>query len=471
MSSSLNRCAVLYLLVILPSVVHGQVNKNKERKASQRKTQEYKSNFQFSLFPGISTNGIESGSYFNKFSFNLFGGLSRGNRIVELSPFSNTTIRSVTGIQLAGLANIVGANAFLNTTVSDEFELRHEDYESNDKGIQFAGLLNYVRNHSSGIQFSGLLNVVGQNVSGVQLSGIGNSSGWAAGGLQLAGLYNIAKRSIAGVQLSSLFNYTDGQLAGTQIGLFNKARVIAGRNSTPPTPARGLQIGLVNFSKEMNGTQFGLINFGGYARGKQIGVINFFSVSPTHENANYGTPVGLWNFRSSHSYLRLYSNELFTINMDHTTGNCLNCSGTLTDLPIFDNNKKLNQNPLVIGFDPARHTWGFGYGFQKILTNKFSMAPHPFNERRMIGYGFKLLHLNKTLSFDHSFNLLTRLNLDYGKKWRSFYVYAGISLNYFVHEPGDKVEDYKIRSVSFSSGELFAFNTDFWPGYEIGLHF
>ena len=463
--------AILCFITLLPSGVYSQIKKSQERVLPQRKIQEYKSQFQFSLFPGISTNGIQSGSFYNKYSLNLFGGLSRGNRVLEISPFSNATIRSTSGIQLGGLANIVGANAFLNTSASDEFELRHQDYESNDNGIQFAGLLNYVRNHSSGIQFAGVLNVVGQNVSGVQLSGIGNSAGWAAGGLQVAGLYNIAKRSMAGVQLSALFNYTDGQLAGTQIGTINKARMIAGRNSAPPTRARGLQIGLLNFSKEMKGTQVGLINFGGYARGKQIGLINFFGVGPTHENVNYGTPVGIWNFRSSHSYIRFYSNELFTLNIDHTTGNCLNCSGTLTDLPLFDSNKKLNQNPLIIGFDPARHTWGFGYGFQKILTNKFSIAPHPFNEKRMIGYGFKLLHLNKTLNFDHSFNLLSRLNLDYGKRWRSLYVYAGISLNYFLHDAQETAEDYKIRSVTVSSGKLLDFKADAWPGYELGLHF
>ena len=460
--------AIVCILTLLTSEVYSQPKKSQE---PQKKIQEYKSNFQFSLFPGISTNGIQSGSFFNKYSFNLFGGLSRGNRILEIGPFSNAAIRSTSGIQLSGLANIVGANAFLNTTVSGEFELRHQDYESNDKGIQFAGFLNYVRNHSSGIQFAGVLNVVGQNVSGVQLSGVGNSAGWAAVGLQIAGLYNIAKRSMAGVQLSSLFNYTDGQLSGTQIGLINKARRITGRNSAPPTRARGLQIGLLNFSKEMKGTQVGLINFGGYARGKQIGLLNFFGVGPTHENVNYGTPVGIWNFRSSHSYLRFYSNELFTLNIDRTTGNCLNCSGTLTDLPLFDDNKTLNQNPLVVGYDPARRTWGFGYGFQKILTNKFSIAPNPRNEKRMLGYGFKLMHLNKTLSFDPSFNLLNRLNFDYGRKWKSAYLYAGISLNYFLFETGETAEDYKIRSVTASTGGLFGFSTAVWPGYELGLHF
>ena len=144
MSSALNRRAVLYFLMILPSVVHGQAGRNKEPKSPQKKIKEYISTFQFSLFPGISTNGIESGSYHNKFSFNLFGGLSRGNRILELSPFSNATIRSVTGIQLGGLANIVGANAgiSLNYFLHEAPEMV-EDYKIRSVSVSFGRLLDY----------------------------------------------------------------------------------------------------------------------------------------------------------------------------------------------------------------------------------------------------------------------------------------------------------------------------------------
>src|SRR5260221_7438875 len=145
------------ILVLVPWCAHSQVRKNRNS-VPTIKVQEYKRHFQFSLFPGISTNGIQSGSYYNNYSINLFGGLSRGNRILELSLLYNATIRNTTGIQLAGLANVVGANALINLTAAEESAILHEEYESNDKGIQIAGFLNYVRNNASGIQFAGGLN-------------------------------------------------------------------------------------------------------------------------------------------------------------------------------------------------------------------------------------------------------------------------------------------------------------------------
>src|SRR5258706_11316664 len=86
---SLYRCVALSVLLLPASYAKGQITKTKSKPI---KIQEYKSNFQLSLFPGISTNGIESGSYYNRYSINVFGGISRGNRILELSPFFNPTI-------------------------------------------------------------------------------------------------------------------------------------------------------------------------------------------------------------------------------------------------------------------------------------------------------------------------------------------------------------------------------------------
>jgi hypothetical protein len=463
-----NCWAGLFIVVLLYSPAYSQDKKIKPT----RKVQEFKSSLQFSLFPGISTNGTQSGSYYNQFSINFFGGLSRGNRIVELGLISNATIRSTTGIQIAGLANIVGANAFLNLTAAEENTVRHEDYESNTKGIQFSGVLNYVRNNTSGIQVAGGMNVVGFDVKGAQLSGIGNSAGGFAQGLQLAGFYNVAKESVAGVQLSSLFNYTDGQLSGTQISLINKARLMSGKKSTPPTAARGLQIGLINFCKATDGIQIGLINFGGDARGKQIGLINFFSPLMPHEKVRNGTPVGLLNLGSKGSYFRMHYSEAFAFNLESTTGNCLNCSRVIdSEMPFDDRNQIFNQNALILGYDPFQKTWGFGYGFQKQLYNKATMQGSPLNRKRVITYGIKFLHLNKHLSLDRSFNLVNKLNLDYGKRWRSLYLYAGVSFNYFLHETGESVKDFKIRSATASAGGLLGYAADIWPGYEVGFQF
>lgn len=465
MNPTISRYGLLIALLTLQSLGYGQVKK---------KIRQFDRNFQVSLFPGISTNGIHSGSYFNKFSLNIFGGLSAGNQILEVGAITNVNIKNASGIQLAGLANIVGTNAFINLSETEERTLIiTDDFESNNKGIQVAGFLNYVRNHSSGIQLAGIFNVVGGDFKGAQIAGIGNSSGNSTNGystgLQLAGLYNITKEAIGGFQVSSLFNYTDGQLSGAQVGLINKARVIKGKNTLPPTKSRGIQIGLVNFSKEMDGTQIGLVNFGGTALGKQFGLLNFFSKYPTKERTNKNTPVGLLNFGSRGSVKRVFFNELFATNIEYTTGSCYNCSVAQSEMPFEGRNQIFNQNALILGYDPFNDTWGFGYGFQKILYNKSSMLPSdPGNRKWLKSYGIKLMHLNRSMSFDKSFNLLNRLNFDFGKRWRSMYLFAGASLNYFVFEPQD---DYQIRSIKISTGKIFNLTSELWPGYSFGVQF
>jgi len=89
----------------------------------------------------------------------------------------------------------------------------------------------------------------------------------------------------------------------------------------------------------------------------------------------------------------------------------------------------------------------------------------------VITYGIKFLHLNRSLSFDDSFNLLSRLNLDYGKRWRFMYIFVGLSLNYFLHETDQSEDVYKIRSAKISTGKVAGVYSDFWPGYVIGIQF
>ena len=76
--------------------------------------------FQLSFFPGVSTNSLSSAMYFNKFSINLTSGLSAGNHWFEVATISNTHTRSSGGIQLAGLANVVGSNSYVNLTRGEE---------------------------------------------------------------------------------------------------------------------------------------------------------------------------------------------------------------------------------------------------------------------------------------------------------------------------------------------------------------
>jgi hypothetical protein len=84
-----------------------------------------------------------------------------------------------------------------NAFVFERPLINSEDFEVNRKGVQVAGFLNYVLNHTSGIQVSGGLNVVGNNFKGIQLAGVGKSAGGTSIGLQLAGTYNLQKNPLA----------------------------------------------------------------------------------------------------------------------------------------------------------------------------------------------------------------------------------------------------------------------------------
>jgi hypothetical protein len=465
------QASALFCIALVPLISFSQEDPVKKIRLYERA-------LQFSLFPGISTNGIASGSYINKYSFNLFGGVSASNRILEVGVISNSHFQSSSGIQIAGLANIVGANAFVNLTLSEERALLHDNYEVTNHGIQVAGFLNYVLDHATGAQISGLLNHAGGDFNGFQLSGFGNSTGGTSVGIHVAGFYNLAKKSMGGVQVSTVFNYTDEYLSGVQVALFNKARRMVGKNSTPSSKARSLQIGLFNFSREMHGTQIGLINFGKDMRGKQIALINFYDKMKSKEFADAGTPIGILNFGSLGSLSRISTNEIFLANIEYVTGNCKNCTWTVAGPigpPYAENNKKLNQNALALGFNPIERTWGFGWGFQKVLLNKFSPRPnHPLNEIQQITYGLRFLHLNREfIKVDKSMNLVTRLHVEWGRKGkkilRSVYRYGGLALNYFVEERSSERSGFTIRSRTIDLGSSGKYYSMFWPGYSVGV--
>src|SRR5687767_12034152 len=115
-----NLNSAILCLVIIPLCTFGQDEKK------ERKILLYERTFQLSLFPGISTNGVSSGSYINKYSLNLFGGVTGSNRNFEIGLTTNSHFRSSSGIEIAGLANIVGANAFVNLTLAEERALIHD---------------------------------------------------------------------------------------------------------------------------------------------------------------------------------------------------------------------------------------------------------------------------------------------------------------------------------------------------------
>jgi hypothetical protein len=182
--------------------------------------------FQFSVTPGISTNGIHGSDKTNVFSFNLTSGYTGATQFLEIGFISNANERTTRGLQFAGLSNITGINAYKGIS-KKEIEAKYKSGFSVDlSGAQLSGLFNYVLSDSYGMQASGGINYTGNALFGFQFAGLANLVKKYSFGFQLAGISNISYESMDGAQLAFLSNYTNGGLYGFQTSLFNTAGFI-----------------------------------------------------------------------------------------------------------------------------------------------------------------------------------------------------------------------------------------------------
>jgi hypothetical protein len=158
---------------------------------------------QFSLVPGLSTNGPLNSQIENKFSVNILGGYSAGLDGVELGGLFNIDQKNVTGFQAAGIVNIAGHRV---------------------TGMQAAGIGNVDLDSIKGAQAAGIFNSA-TSVIGAQAAGIFNFSK-PVNGIQAAGIFNSAS-TVKGAQLAGVFNSTR-HLKGLQLGLINIADTCEG---------------------------------------------------------------------------------------------------------------------------------------------------------------------------------------------------------------------------------------------------
>lgn len=430
---------------------------------------------QISLIPGFSTNGVNSGYYINTISINLLTGYSGGNKLFELGLISNFNETNVTGLQIAGIGNVVGGNAFNKFTSAEKLKWIQEGLKSNVTGLQIAGIANIIggdelprfqhRSDMTGVEISGFMNKVSGYVTGLQITGgfnfaekgllgvsfagISNQCNDQVFGFQFAGLRNSAIKGIDGGQLSVLVNSTKESLIGYQISAFNFSKKINGRIIFPLSQTNfGIQLGLLNKTKVMNGYQVGIINIAGEMNGAQVGIINIFKDGA-------GTPIGLLNFGSG-GHTRIYASELFLYNVEKATGNCTNCD----NFPRPNNNRLIHS--LIIGHNPqfffnGTPRWGIGYGIGKSV---YKWALPPYNEEWFYEYGLHLLHVNPEEKIQFPINPLVRIAASYGHrvnvKIQSFYLFGGLTFNYYVPE---NIEMFNMKRKNH-----------FWPGIQMGIH-
>lgn len=185
--------------------------------------------FQFSVIPGVSSQGKMSGQVINNFSFNLFGGYTAGVNGLEIGGLFNLNKKDVRYLQAAGLFNIVGGSV---------------------TGLQIGGLQNTGLKNVKGLQASGINNFVKGNINGLQIAGVANISGGTMNGFQAAGVFNYQNRNSNGIQIAGVGNIGGGEVRGLQIG------------------------GVFNYAKRLKGVQFGIINIADTSEGYSIGLIN-----------------------------------------------------------------------------------------------------------------------------------------------------------------------------------------------------
>ena len=165
---------------------------------------------QVSVFPFIGTNHTLSANVINDYSFNIFGGYSRGVQKFEMGGLFNMVLEDMNGTQLAGVFNAVGGKT-AGVQLAGFANLNLDSV----KGTQIAGLINFDWNSTQKFSAAGLMNFTHDESRGVHLAGIGNMTFGSQKGAHIAGLFNFSTQDVDAVQVSGVFNFAAGSCIGS----------------------------------------------------------------------------------------------------------------------------------------------------------------------------------------------------------------------------------------------------------------
>jgi len=390
---------------------------------------------QISFISPMGTNGLESGSVVNNFSFNIISGYSGGlngleigsvlnvekeyMKGIQISGFGNITGKDVTGGQIAGFCNISGGSVI---------------------GTQFAGFINIAGDSSKTLQIAGFSNIVKGNMKGNQYAGFCNVNSGITVGPQFAGFCNISTDSAITTQFSGFANVVSGSMKGTQIAGF----------ANISKSGKGIQIaGFGNIvAGNFNGFQLsGFINKAKYVRGVQLGFINVC-------DSIKGIPIGFLNIvRNGLRHFEISASEGLNFNLTYKMGS------------------NHFYNILTVGVqefsDKPRWGWGYGLGTEMKLIKDYKM------DIELVSH-----HINEDSWFTHDLNLLNQLKVFASKSFsKHLSVFAGPTLNVMVSQ------DYNQDTQSFGShlapwvmkdyntGYYDQTNVKMWIGVEAGVRF
>jgi hypothetical protein len=331
-------------------VSDNQVNLTKNRKNLVDKQ------YQVSVIPNVGTYFNESGMCRFKQSYNVFAGYVGEVDGLEVGLGVNIIRYDLTGVQVSGVANIVGGE------VSGwQLSTGANVVVGNFKGAQTASVANTTWGNFNGIQASTGVNLVKSKLRGFQIAPV-NLVVDTLLGTQI-GVVNICAKPVVGTQFSALVNFAP-QVNSLQYSTFLN---ITGENNAP-------QIGVMNVSKNQKNLQLGLFNFADTISGISIGFLSFVKKGFTHLDYSLNLDAfssikfktGTWKFYNIISTSFRPDNEpdfaigygfgshfdiwkMFGINYDITA------SQIFENNTFFLNNNTLAQLNLNLNFRIAKH--------------------------------------------------------------------------------------------------------------------
>lgn len=409
---------------------------------------------QLGIVPGLSTNGINPGEYYNFISLNVFTGYGRSTKYLELNGLGGFNTHSSSGIHISGIANFIGGNGQIGKTELEKEKTEGIEYTPELHGFQFAGLINYVGYNTIGSQISLGLNSTKNYLLGVQIGSILNSVGSFTSGAQIALGVNLTKKSMSGTQASLLFNSSGGRHSGFQLAAVNHT----GEIGNPKGPAEGtgtaMQLGVINICGNMGGLQVGLLNIGDRVGGTQIGLINFFKNEKVG-NFSDGPAYGLLNF-GYFIHPRIYMSDLFLSNFSINTGKPLNSRVSDAKRHVYSYNEVVysrnygTNNGMI---------WGLSYR-TGIISYYKDIGPE--NRKNYYSISGEVGHIIPNLETDN-LNLRYALHLETGvrlpPKLSSIYTFIGVSFNYMPTYFGNFIEVSKSPTNE----------SRIWPGLSLGV--
>jgi hypothetical protein len=392
-------------------------------------------NTQVSFFPYVGTNHRLSGNVINDYSFNIFGGYSRGVRKLEVGGLFNIDREDVQQFQFASIFNAVGGKV----SGLQMAGLANLNLDSAN-AVQFAGLINLNWNSSQKFSGAGLSNVTNGNATGVQMAGLsnftlGHQNGANIGGLfnfalgnagpaQIAGLFNYAGKSFEGGQVAGMFNFTAKEIRGAQIGLIN---VVPGRIS-------GVQVSpLINYATKVNGVQVGFMNVA---------------------DSIHGIPLGFMSFVvKGYHKIEVSADEIFYTNLAFRTG-----------IHQFYNIFTAGVKPGSIEQDETFWTFGYGVGTSPRLTKWLNLNVDITTSQIVKGNNIDAINLLNKIFLGFEFEPVKKIGLA-----------VGVTLNGQVTDATytqypELFTDYT-PDIKYDHTYSNDINLKLWWGGKIGLRF